>query len=115
MTNLSQHAFSGNRLNRLGLWLWAATLALLAVLSNSISALPNWLGWLVACGLLGLFLHVCIRRLHDINKSGFLLFVGILPVVGALWLIWMLGFKRGNLGANQWGPGVPVNDFHVVP
>jgi uncharacterized membrane protein YhaH (DUF805 family) len=115
MTNLSQKAFGGNRLNRLRLWLFATTVALLAVLFNSIATLPNWLGWLVACALFGVFLHVCIRRLHDINKSGFLLFIGLLPVVGALWLIWMLGFKRGDSGVNQWGPGVPVKDFHVVP
>jgi len=44
-----------------------------------------------------------IRRLHDIGKSGWYLFIGVIPVIGAIMLlIWSL--KKGDKGENQYGP-----------
>ncbi|WP_448701924.1 FAD-binding protein [Mucilaginibacter sp. AW1-3] len=44
-----------------------------------------------------------IKRLHDQNYSGYWLFAVLIPVLGPLWLIWRLGFKKGNYMANRYG------------
>ncbi|MCH5330636.1 MAG: DUF805 domain-containing protein [Alistipes sp.] len=47
-------------------------------------------------------LAVGARRLHDIGKSGLFLLVGLIPVIGTIWLIIL--FCQDSLpGANQWG------------
>jgi uncharacterized membrane protein YhaH (DUF805 family) len=48
-------------------------------------------------------LAVAVRRLHDINKSGWWIFIFIIPIVGfILWLVWFL--REGDAGDNEYGP-----------
>jgi len=43
-----------------------------------------------------------VRRLHDINKSGWGYFINLIPIVGPLiFLVWTL--KRGTQGDNRFG------------
>lgn len=32
-------------------------------------------------------LAVCVRRLHDIGKSGWWVLIGLVPVIGGIWLL----------------------------
>ena len=46
---------------------------------------------------------VSVRRLHDTNRTGWWLFISLVPVIGAIVLIvFMAG--DGQLGENQYGP-----------
>lgn len=45
---------------------------------------------------------VTFRRLHDIGKSGWYIFLGIIPIIGAIWLIVLL-CTDGNTGVNEYG------------
>lgn len=47
-------------------------------------------------------LAVCIRRLHDINKSGWWFLIVLIPIAGAILLIIDLCHK-GTTGPNQYG------------
>ena len=48
-------------------------------------------------------LGLSARRLHDINKSGWLLLLGLIPVVG--WIILIIWWaKEGDPTENQYGP-----------
>lgn len=47
-------------------------------------------------------LAVSVRRLHDVGKSGWMLLVGLIPIVGAIWLI-ILFVSDSIPGANQYG------------
>lgn len=47
-------------------------------------------------------LAVGVRRLHDIGKSGWMMLVVFIPLVGAIWLI-ILMVKEGDAGENQYG------------
>lgn len=47
-------------------------------------------------------LAVSIRRLHDTGKSGWWLFVGLVPVVGSIILL-ILMLQAGQPGPNQYG------------
>ena len=47
-------------------------------------------------------LAVTVRRLHDINKSGWLVLIALIPLIGAIILLVML-LERGTLGKNRFG------------
>ena len=63
-------------------------------------------GWLY---LIGGFAHfiplfsVNIRRLHDVGKSGWFFLIGLIPILGAIWLL-VLACTEGNKFENKWGP-----------
>jgi len=48
------------------------------------------------------------KRLHDLNKSGLFLFATFIPILGPLWLFYLLGFKKGAPNGNKFGqvPGI---------
>lgn len=46
---------------------------------------------------------VTVRRLHDINKSGWWYFISMVPVVGGIWLL-ILMCTDGTNGPNAYGP-----------
>lgn len=45
---------------------------------------------------------VSVRRLHDINRSGWWLLLVFIPVIGAIWLIVLMA-TDGKPGQNQYG------------
>lgn len=45
-----------------------------------------------------------VRRLHDRGRRGAWLLAGAVPVLGPLWLLFELGFRRGQSGSNLHGP-----------
>ncbi|MBT8201119.1 MAG: DUF805 domain-containing protein [Acidimicrobiia bacterium] len=47
-------------------------------------------------------LAVTVRRLHDVDKSGWWYFIGLLPIVGLVLLVFMV--LPGTPGPNQFGP-----------
>ena len=48
-------------------------------------------------------ISVTVRRLHDTGRSGWWFWLGLIPLIGALILLyWMI--KRGDQGANEFGP-----------
>jgi uncharacterized membrane protein YhaH (DUF805 family) len=51
---------------------------------------------------------VYIKRFHDRDKSGWWVLIGLIPVIGAIWLLIELGFLKGTPGPNRFGP--PVTD-----
>lgn len=51
---------------------------------------------------------VHIKRFHDRDKSGWWVLIGLIPIIGALWLLIELGFLKGTDGPNRFGP--PVTD-----
>lgn len=46
---------------------------------------------------------VAIRRLHDIGKSSLWLLIGLIPVIGQIWLI-ILFATKGEDKPNKYGP-----------
>lgn len=47
-------------------------------------------------------LAVTVRRLHDINKSGWWYFIAFVPFIGPIWLL-ILTCIEGTAGPNQYG------------
>ncbi|MCK5852897.1 DUF805 domain-containing protein [bacterium] len=46
---------------------------------------------------------VSVRRMHDINKSGWMILVEIIPLIGAIWFL-ILTVTESTHGSNQYGP-----------
>ncbi|WP_338872079.1 FAD-binding protein [Spirosoma sp. SC4-14] len=53
--------------------------------------------------LLGSLVATATKRLHDTNRSGYWLLVVLVPVLGPLWLIYQLGFRKGTPQQNGFG------------
>lgn len=83
--------------------LYAAT----AILSILVSEIFSFGMILVLLGLLLPSLAAGIRRLHDVDKSGWWMLISIVPLIGLI-LIYFLA-AEGTSGDNQFGPA-PENN-----
>lgn len=54
------------------------------------------------------YLAVCVRRLHDTNKSGWYYLVSFIPYIGGIWFF-VLSVIDGDRGPNQYGPDPKVS------
>jgi uncharacterized membrane protein YhaH (DUF805 family) len=61
---------------------------------------------LVILFLLLLWPSICLyaKRWHDRDKSGWWSLIGLIPIIGGLWMLIELGFLRGTDGPNRFGP-----------
>lgn len=67
--------------------------------TSAVSVIQSILGLLLFLPSLGL----CVRRLHDINKSGWFVLLSFIPIVGIIILIiWWC--KESEMQPNQYGP-----------
>lgn len=57
-------------------------------------------------------LAVTVRRLHDVDKSGWFILIGLIPFVGAIWLL-VLYCTEGTPGTNQYGVN-PKENFNEI-
>ena len=105
--------FKGGRIGRLnyflgGLSLYGAIIAAFLVMSiaraiGEIVSFPFVLMYIaVAIGALVIGVSLSIRRLHDMDQSGWLVLLSFIPLVNIA-VILILLFKEGTPGANQYG------------
>ena len=96
--------FSG-RARRKEYWLFILLYLIAAIIAGIIDAVLATMGIIGIILTLGLFipsLSVGVRRLHDINRSGWWMLIGLIPLIGAIVLI-IFFCKDGTNGANPFG------------
>lgn len=49
-----------------------------------------------------------VKRWHDHDKSGWWVLIGFVPIIGPIWTLVVVGFLRGTVGPNRFGPD-PLN------
>lgn len=76
-------------------------------INESLGSIFNLLCWLFGIALVIPDLSVGVRRLHDIGKSGWWFLIGLVPLIGPIWLI-ILWCQASVNEDNQWG-GLPEN------
>ena len=89
---------------------------LLIILSKIISIFSFGLGiitllipWFIYCFFIIIpSLTITIRRLHDINKSGWWYFISFIPIVGGIWLFVFL-VTKGDSNENKYGLEPPIH------
>lgn len=82
---------------------------LAAICALPIAILFIWIG-----------LAVAVKRWHDRGKSGWWVLIGLIPIVGPIWVLVECGFLPGTQGVNQYGmvntpPGDPFTASGSVP
>ena len=58
---------------------------------------------LVTLGLLVPSISVTVRRLHDTNRTGWWIFISLVPLIGGIWLL-VLTVLDGTPATNRFGP-----------
>ena len=81
------------------------------LLKTTFENLPyGWIYLLYALTVMIPSLALVVRRLHDVGKSGWWFFIGLIPLIGGIWLL-VLVLTDSQPGDNQYGP----NPKMVVP
>ncbi|MGH6792259.1 MAG: DUF805 domain-containing protein [Methyloceanibacter sp.] len=106
------------RVNRQQWWLWLilpvlVITAILSMIDGATGRFDPETGLGLFSGLFSLLvlipsIIVHIKRFHDRDKSGWWVLIGLIPIIGAIWLLIELGFLKGTPGPNRFGP--PVSD-----
>ena len=80
-------------------------LTVLDVMFGTLDTASGWglLGFLYFLAVLLPGLAVSVRRLHDIDKSGWWLLLILIPIIGALVLL-VFAIMEGTRGDNRFGP-----------
>ncbi|HLV41787.1 MAG TPA: DUF805 domain-containing protein [Brumimicrobium sp.] len=108
---LRQYADFNGRARRKEYWmffLFNMLFAFAAVFLDNIFGTANpeiGYGVFYAIYVLAMFipsLAVAVRRLHDIGKSGWMILVAFIPLVGGIWLL-VLMVTEGKPGLNEYG------------
>jgi uncharacterized membrane protein YhaH (DUF805 family) len=108
--NLTSLYFSPNgRISRKEYWLASLPLCAPAIVIELLIRTKPGLAAAIFTVVVGVALIVpsfmlSIKRFHDRDKPGWLVFVGSIPVLGPLWLLLELGLLRGTEGPNRYGP-----------
>jgi uncharacterized membrane protein YhaH (DUF805 family) len=86
-------------------WFFVLFQILANVVANALDLMigSHFVSILVELGLILPAIAVAVRRLHDIDKSGWWLLIGFVPLIGWIFVfIWMC--TKGSLGPNRFGP-----------
>ena len=54
---------------------------------------------------------IAVKRWHDRDKSGWWVFIELIPIFGFWWVIFECGFFKGTEGSNRFGPDPLLNDL----
>jgi uncharacterized membrane protein YhaH (DUF805 family) len=105
-TGLGKYATFKGRAARSEYWFFALFYFIVSTIASVIAgAAEGALSVLPVVVLIGLFvpiLAVAVRRFHDVDKSGWWVLIGLVPLVGIiLQLVWFC--KRGTDGSNRFG------------
>ena len=116
-----QYADFNGRARRTEYWMFALFnvifIFLIIIIGTLLgSALLGDEGAILGAGLYVLYLlamiipsiAVGVRRLHDTGNSGWMLLVGIIPIIGGIW-IFILTVIDSKPGENKWGPNPKGN------
>lgn len=104
----NNYANFNGRISRRQYWMFALYSFVISIVFNiAIAILPFLaiLSLIYSLALLVPSFSLIIRRLHDVNLSGWFLLVAIVPVLGALALLFLLCMP-GDKGDNKFGPEV---------
>jgi uncharacterized membrane protein YhaH (DUF805 family) len=93
------------RASRSAFWWWVLFAILVSIAANILDAIigAGIFSILVGLGLLLPGLSVSIRRLHDTNRTGWWILIGLIPLIGFIVLL-IFYLESGNPGPNQYGP-----------
>jgi uncharacterized membrane protein YhaH (DUF805 family) len=108
---LKQYADFSGRARRTEYWMFELFNIIFAIvamiLDNVLGIAMEGIGYGPLYGLYALAmlipgLAVAVRRLHDVGKSGWMILIALIPLIGSIWLL-VLTVTDSNAGENQYG------------
>lgn len=108
---LKQYADFSGRARRKEYWMFVLFNMIFAIvamiLDNILGIAIEGVGYGPLYGLYGLAvlipgLAVAVRRLHDVGKSGWMILISLIPLIGVIWLL-VLMVTESTPGENQYG------------
>lgn len=115
-------SFEG-RINRGTFWKYTLLLAIGYIISaffwagsidsvtGEVSGGMMFIAIIIWLALFPFSVSISVRRWHDLDKSGWWMFISLVPFVGALYAFVMTGFVAGTDGPNSYGP--PQGQYEV--
>jgi uncharacterized membrane protein YhaH (DUF805 family) len=108
---LKKYAVFSGRARRMEYWMFALFNSIISIVLAILDAALGFsdkggggpLGGLYSLAVLIPGLAVSVRRLHDIGRSGWWLFIGLIPCVGVIVLLVFM-VQDSDPGENQYGP-----------
>lgn len=116
-TVLSKYATFTGRAMRSEYWWFALFALLVSIPLNFVDQLlvapalgyesftestPQFLSWLFSLAILLPSVAVAVRRMHDLDKSGWWILIVFVPILGILLMLYWF-VQRGTVGPNQYG------------
>ncbi|OCG41442.1 aminopeptidase [Gilliamella sp. Fer2-1] len=75
---------------------------ILGSISHSLLSVMTFVQFIVSIALVIPGLAVTVRRLHDIDKSGWWILIGVIPLIGAI-VLFVFACLDSTPGSNQYG------------
>ena len=102
---LKRYAVFNGRASRPEYWYFVLFNLLITIVLIIIDAVLSFglLNTIYSLAVLIPSLAVGVRRLHDTDRSGWWIFIGVIPLIGAIILIIFLA-TEGGYGDNRFGP-----------
>jgi uncharacterized membrane protein YhaH (DUF805 family) len=103
---LKKYAVFTGRARRIEYWMFFLINIIVAILIGVIEGIvgsPGVLGAIYSLAVLLPAIGVSIRRLHDTDRTGWWLLIGLIPLIGAIVLIVFMVLDSQE-GENQYGP-----------
>jgi uncharacterized membrane protein YhaH (DUF805 family) len=109
---LRQYADFSGRARRKEYWMFVLFnilfATILGVVDQGIGTFNDLTGYGMLSGIYSLVIlipaiAVGVRRLHDVGKSGWMLLIGLIPLIGFIWLL-VLFVTDSDPGNNKYGP-----------
>ncbi len=113
---LKKYAVFTGRARRKEFWMFVLFNVIISLILNLIDGFLGTgfeagggiISGLYALAILLPSIGVAIRRLHDIGKSGWWIFISLIPLIGGIWLL-VLYCTDSEPGENQYGPNPKDN------
>ena len=116
-TCLSKYATFTGRARRAEYWWFTLSYVLLlvvAMIADAVIGTDPVLYFLAIAGTFLPSLAVAVRRLHDTDRSGWLILVTLIPLIGSIIaIVWLA--SAGTRGANPYGVDPKSDQVGAVP
>ncbi len=105
---LRQYADFDGRARRTEYWMFTLINVLISISSSTLQFLINlsifgMISTIYSLAVIIPSIVVGVHRLHDIGKGGWMMLFGLIPIIGAIWLI-VLFASEGNPYENEYRP-----------